>query len=101
MTDNAIARTAYANGVDPVDWAVELTQTQIETSAEILFAREQRPDAYPQFRGELTAGAVARRIVGELLDAGWTPPAVAGRCEQCNNDPAPSRCCPECGRYTP
>ncbi len=61
MTDSAIARSAYANGTDPVDWAVQLTQIQIETAAEILIAREHRPGAYPQFRGELSAEAAPMR----------------------------------------
>jgi hypothetical protein len=98
MTDNAIARSAYANGTDPVDWAVTLAQVQIETAATILITREHTPGAYPQFRGELTAEAVARRIVGELLDAGWTPPTLADRCARCGNAPAPGCYCPDCGR---
>lgn len=101
MTDSAIARAAYEAGTDPVDWAVTLAETQIDASAVILATRQWKPDAYPLFRGELTPGAIARRIIGDLLDAGWTPPAAPGRCGQCGNDPEPGRCCPECGRAAP
>jgi len=77
MTDtdiDAVARSAYANGVSPIDWAVTVTKTQIECRDMIRDARRHTPSAFPIFVGSLDDDAVARRIVGRLLDAGWIPP---------------------------
>lgn len=73
---NALAANAYANGITPIDWAVKLTEFELDARADILASRAQDPKAYPGYGLSLDDGAVARRIVGALLDAGWTPPTV-------------------------
>ena len=67
------ARIAYAAGIDPVSWAegeicgligvhVELVRLNIDLGL--------KPD------GDLSVGAMSRRILGLLLNSGWSAPAV-------------------------
>ena len=42
----------------------------------ITAARQEDPATFPGYTLELSPAALARRIVGGLLDAGWTPPEV-------------------------
>ncbi len=65
---------AYDDGADPIEWAVRLAQIQIEVCDTIRAARAHWPSAYPIFKGGLGPDAVARRIIAELLNAGWSPP---------------------------
>ena len=70
------ARIAYDLGVNPVDYAeAELTTLiGVHLNLASLYADlEVDPPA-----GTLTVGAMSRRILGSLLDAGWTPPEVTG-----------------------
>lgn len=71
---NASARAAYTEGVSPIEYAVQLAWTQMEVQAEVLVSRIDNPQAYPGYLLPLDSDAVARRIIGELLDAGWSPP---------------------------
>jgi hypothetical protein len=73
---NILAKVAYGNGQDPIDWAITLAATQLNARREIEKARATDPAAYPGYRLDLDDWSVARRIVGELLDAGWTPPQL-------------------------
>lgn len=76
MTDdiNGLAKVAYEAGVDPLLWAEKLVGELIDVHLEVMVAREADPKAFPGFPIELTLGALSRRILGDLLDAGWTPP---------------------------
>ena len=68
------ARIAYNAGIDPIDYAeAELTALiGVHMNLASVYADlEVDPPA-----GTLTVGAMARRILGALLDAGWTPPEV-------------------------
>jgi hypothetical protein len=67
---------AYAQGRDPIDWAESLVKAQIQVRDEIVIARREDPCTYPGYLLALDDAAVARRILGRLLDAGWTPPQV-------------------------
>ena len=98
MTDSAPARAAYAEGADPIEWAVFLAQAAMEAASLVAEVRETRPDGLPWYGAIPTDESVARRIVGALLDAGWTPPARPDSCPRCGNDPLPDHCCPDCGR---
>lgn len=69
-----LARVAYRHGRDTIDWAIHLAKNEIEVRETILAARAEDPNAFPGYVLELTHEAVARRIVGNLLDAGWKPP---------------------------
>jgi hypothetical protein len=69
------ARIAYDLGIDPIDYA--------ETELGVLIGVHLRLTSMcidlgvdaPE--GTLTVGAMARRILGSLLDAGWKAPEVA------------------------
>lgn len=81
MTDNAdidfLARFAYGLGQDPIDYAaVNVIEIHIDTYLSIVAARYEDPASFPGYTLELSRPALARRIVGDLLDAGWTPPEV-------------------------
>ena len=63
MTDiDLLAATAYETGIDPIDYAAEnVVRAHISTWLD-----------WPQ--GSVTG--LSRRIVADLLNAGWTPPEV-------------------------
>ncbi|HEV2251849.1 MAG TPA: hypothetical protein VGS06_01520 [Streptosporangiaceae bacterium] len=64
MTDiDILAATAYETGIDPIDYAAE----------HVIRAHVAAWLDWPQ--GTVTA--LSRRIVADLLNAGWTAPAVA------------------------
>ncbi|MET7752596.1 hypothetical protein [Micromonospora sp. NPDC005367] len=71
---SSLSQAAYAAGVHPIEWAVHLARSQMEVQAEVLGSRAANPEAHPGYLLPLTDDAVARRIVGELLNAGWQPP---------------------------
>lgn len=77
--DCALARTAYGEGEDPIDHAIFIAQTCIEVRDTISVARAAEPNAFPIFKLSLETDAVARRIIGQLLDAGWIPPEVSSK----------------------
>ena len=63
-----LARFAYSTGQDPIDYATEnVIRSHIDAHLS--------PDSFPGDVNPATA-ALSRRILGDLLDAGWTPPEV-------------------------
>jgi len=75
---NDLARSLYARGKDPIDWAVSLVVAQIDARDSVVSARLEIPGAYPGYLLDLDDESVARRIIGALLDAGWTAPTPKG-----------------------
>ena len=72
-----LASYAYAHGTDPIDWAIDgIAKNNIDVYLTITAARQEDPATFPGYTLELSPAALARRIVGGLLDAGWTPPEV-------------------------
>lgn len=71
-----MASSAYAQGKDPIDYAAEWLTTLIETHHDVMVGRAKNPASFPGYCLAVTDEALALRIVGELLDAGWTPPNV-------------------------
>lgn len=70
-----LAATAYETGIDPVDYAcANVIQAHIDVYLGIgavlaeLGVRRAEP---------MTTAALSRCILGDLMDAGWTPPEVA------------------------
>jgi hypothetical protein len=64
MTDiDILARVAYETGIDPIDYAAE----------HVIAAHFGAWLDWPH--GTVTG--LSRRILGDLMDAGWTPPEVA------------------------
>jgi hypothetical protein len=57
-----LARTAYETGISPVDYATE-NVIEAHVSAWLDWPRG-------------SAAVLSRRILGDLMDAGWTPPEV-------------------------
>ncbi len=69
MTDiDFLARFAYSTGQDPIDYATEnVIRAHIDAHLD--------PDSFPGEVNPATA-ALSRRILGDLMDAGWTAPEV-------------------------
>jgi hypothetical protein len=71
----ALAEWAYSHGTDPIDWAVNsVAGNQIKVYLAITEARAENPASFPGYTLEVSPEALARRIVGGLLDAGWIAP---------------------------
>jgi len=66
------ARLAYAAGVDPLDHAVHEITTLAGVHRQLL--AHARACCGCIIAGDLSDGALARRILGLLISAGWTPP---------------------------
>lgn len=69
-----VSRRAYEVGWSPVDWAIEGVAMALGVHLDVAVSRAEDPAACPGYYTDLTFAALARRIVGGLLDAGWTPP---------------------------
>jgi hypothetical protein len=68
------ARIAYDCGINPIDYAeAELT---VLIGVHLGLAAMCADLEVPAPEGTLTTGAMSRRILGSLLDAGWIPPEV-------------------------
>ena len=63
-----LAAFAYSTGQDPIDYA---TENVVRAHIDAHFT----PDTFPGEVDPATA-ALSRRIVGDLLDAGWRAPEV-------------------------
>jgi hypothetical protein len=63
MTDiDLLAQTAYDTGIDPVTYA---TQHVIRSHIDVWLGGHEE-----------STSVLSSRILGDLLDAGWTPPAL-------------------------
>jgi hypothetical protein len=71
-----LARYAYEQGTDPVTYAEGYVTQLLEVHLLVWAVREDEPGAFPGYCIDLTLGAVARRIIGTLMAAGWKPPEV-------------------------
>lgn len=70
-----IAALGYRDGVDTITVGTDRVALLVETWDRIGCAREANPDAFPgAVWADLSIAAVARKVLGSLLDAGWTPP---------------------------
>lgn len=68
---NDLARICYEAGVDPIDYAEGELEILIGVHALVATAPPERRSGYWT---DLSTRALARRILGNLLDAGWHPP---------------------------
>ena len=77
MTDDisTLARIAYDAGINPIDYAEEQVTLLIAVFQTLSEAGDEFGAAVTTC--ELTAPSLARRILGNLLDAGWKTPEVA------------------------
>lgn len=69
-----LARISYESGIEPVDYAEGQIVTLINVQAAVALTAELEPETFPGGLPDVSVGALARRILGELLDAGWQPP---------------------------
>lgn len=77
-----LARFAYRNGMDPIDYAVHgVIESNIDAHLTIRAARAMNSESFPAYWRDLTTAALSRRILGDLMDAGWTPPQLASEPE--------------------
>lgn len=67
-----LAQLAYQAGITPIDFAEEQVATQVGVYVALLAAGDDFGIHLDPSR--MTASAVACRILGGLLDAGWQPP---------------------------
>lgn len=79
MTVEFAAQYAYDHGDDPLNYAVFLVQTAIEARDLVVEARSRDPKLCPFYGHDTSDAAVAHRVIGCLLDAGWTPPNTEAR----------------------
>ena len=68
------ARLAYAAGVDPIAWAETEICALIGVHAELI---KLNLDMGVDPGGDLSMGAMTRRILGLLLNSGWSAPAAS------------------------
>jgi len=68
------ARIAYDLGIDPIDYAETELSALIGIHLELASMCADLDVPPPE--GTLTVGAMVCRILGSLMDAGWTPPAL-------------------------
>jgi hypothetical protein len=69
-------RQAYDRGIDSINNAVDSVAALIATAQTITDGRRADASSFGVYGQDIGPSHWARRIVGELLDAGWTPPAV-------------------------
>lgn len=70
---DALAAQRYASGADAIDVAAERVAGHLETRDEVIASRVDRPGSFPLY-GPSDKDTIARRIVANLLNAGWSPP---------------------------
>lgn len=68
---NELAKVSYAAGIRPLDYAEHLVGLVLDVHRTMLLAAAHSAEPVPG----LDDAALARRILGQLLDAGWIPPA--------------------------
>ena len=73
--------TAYGSGVDPLGFAESLVTEIVLMHSVVAQARAEDPAAFAAYGPGLSPVTLARRILGELLDAGWEPPRIFRRDE--------------------
>lgn len=73
-----LAREMYAAGENPMFYAEIAVTKCIEVHQAVTFHRAVDPGAFPGYPPALGNEALASRVVGLLLDLGWTDPRSGG-----------------------
>lgn len=72
-----LAQFAYDHGTNPIDYATEhVIEIHVTTYLTVRDGRAENPASFPVYDPGLSTAVLSRRILGDLLDAGWTPPEV-------------------------
>jgi hypothetical protein len=75
MSDiNGLARYAYDHGTTPLDYAEQQVELLIRVHLQVMAARMDNPAAFPGYCICEDLASLSRRILGDILDAGWTMP---------------------------
>lgn len=71
-----LSRWAYEHGEQPIEHAASLVYTSFDAWLHVRIGRESDPAAFPGYGPDATLKNLSLRVVGHLLDAGWTPPVI-------------------------
>lgn len=71
-----LSGSAYGGGMDPLDWATHLVASLLSARST---CQQRELNGLPPLAAwpDVSDQAVARKVLGHLLDAGWTPPTDA------------------------
>lgn len=72
---DALPAYGYHLGQDPIDMALSAAKMHIEIRDHAVAGRAENPESFPGY-GTTEPGRIAARIIGDLLGAGWKPPAA-------------------------
>jgi replicative DNA helicase len=73
---DGLAKYAYSRGQHPISYAADRVAIAIEAHQDVVQSRTDAPASFPLYGDDLSPAALARRIVGTLMAAGWTSPEV-------------------------
>lgn len=82
MSDlDPLAAHAYSTGMTPLDFAETRVRAAIDIHIRVMAGRREDPSTFPGYDPSVGTesfdtdiAALSRRILGGLLDAGWTMP---------------------------
>lgn len=72
-----LAEALRAEGDDELAIAETMVATEVDVAQWVREGRAKDPRTYPGYIGDPDAAGVARRVLGVLLEIGWTPPEAA------------------------
>jgi hypothetical protein len=75
---DGLSAWAYEQGTDPLDWGIACAETAITAHLHVCVGRAVDPASFPGYSRDLSVEALARRIIGNLIDAGWRIPGDSG-----------------------
>lgn len=75
---DAFASASYAVGMDPIDYAEGMILSVFGVVSIVMAARAEAAASFAGLPLDMNREAIARHIIGNLLDAGWKPPEVPG-----------------------
>lgn len=73
---DGLSKWAYESGRDPIEWAAQTVYTEFDVWLTVRIARETDPDSFPAYGPHASLKNLSNRVIGNLLDAGWTPPEI-------------------------
>jgi hypothetical protein len=73
---DGLSQWAYDNGQDPIDYAASTVYIAFEAWMHVRIGRERDPESFPGYGPDATLKNLSLRIIGRLLDAGWTAPVI-------------------------
>lgn len=74
QVDCELARHQYVHGQSGIEIAEVIVTTRVWALLHVQAGRALDPAAFPTYGPDASIECAARRIVANLLDAGWRPP---------------------------